>query len=378
VSKRIVRPPFSYDGSRFRDATAVLDTIRTWPHPNDILVDSSFFSPSRLDLNRQLLLERNALVLPDVEKELNDLRSSADAPREQLKELLFEASGALNSKLIRGMPSWIRGREYPVSRYANMLHLRKRILEEQEAAFERKHGRIPKGRERSLIHRNLLTMGISQRTLSLAIKGDAKRRYADEVLAVVGVLHPILTGRDVFILTADRDVFEQVFQLTQLLHDDYGSFLVGRDFAAHPDRYPHRHPASTVFMKPGAIAIGRPSEPEYLLPSIFETCAVGIVDVRSCEFLFWVPLREVDQMLAFQATSADGRVGDGGDGASIHMSLHGGGCSLESAHFTIGKDEVAVESNGIRLSRWDVQRAFSNKRLPIAPGGRVLMRGLSR
>jgi hypothetical protein len=376
------RLPFDYHGSTFRDSTAILDTLRSWPHPNDVFVDSSFFSPARLEFNRRLLLERRVWVLPEIEKELLDLRVTTNPLVRPLQSFLFNAAGELNPRLISGTPDWLSGQLYAASRYGNLLHLRKGVLDVQTADFEKQNGRPPKGNERTKIFQDLLAKGISLRSLALANKGSRRWRNADEVLAVEGVLHPILSGRDSFILTADRDVFEQVFQFTQLLHDDYGSFLIARDFAMNPTRYPHRHAVVSKFMKPGAIEVGRQGEPEYLLPSIFRTCAVTVIDVHTKQFLVWVCLREIDQMLQFQNLSADGRVADGGDGANVHMSLCSGECRTMRPHFTVGHDEIAGEKEtsvgNIRLSRWDVQRILVDRPIPTSANGRVWMPGLNR
>ena len=360
----------------FASDDGILDTIYGWPHANDVLVDSSFFSPARADLIRRLLIERTVLLIPEVQDELNELKP--EKPKKtsgHLPSILFDTTGKFNQRLGCASEEWMRGYEYPITRYVNLLHMRRRILEKPLRDFEKREGRRAVGKDLIKLQRQILAQGISQRTLSLARKGDEKRRYTDEVLSIQAVLRPIIVGRDCFVLTADRDVFEQIFQFTQLLHDDYGSFLIAQDFARNPDRYTHRHKISTPLMKPGAIAIGRVREPDYLLPSIFHTCAVCVIDVRTRQILHWVCTREVEQMIDFQSRSADGRVADGGNGLNVHMSLPTRKCRDAHAHFVVGEDQIVYDLQTpigpIRLSYFDIFRVMRDKLLTDSSARRI-------
>ena len=372
----VQQAPFSYFGMSFATDDGILDTIYGWPHANDVLVDSSFFSPARLDLIRRLLIDRPVLLINEVQDELNELKP--ENPKKTLSDLpsiLFDTTGKFNQRLECASGKWMRGYEYPINRYVNLLHTRRRILEKPLRDFEKREGRRPVGKDLIKLQHQILAQGFSQRTLSLGRKGDKKRRYTDEVLSIQAVLRPIIVGRDCFVLTADRDVFEQIFQFTQLLHEDYGSFLIAQDFARNPDRYTHRHKISTPLMEPGAIAIGRVREPDYLLPSIFHTCAVSVIDVRTREFLVWVCTREVEQMLDFQSRSADGRVADGGNGLNVHIGLPTRKCRDAQAHFVVGEDRIVYDLQSsigpIRISYFDLYRVMSDK-LPADSSARLI------
>jgi hypothetical protein len=359
-------PPFSYSGSSFANENVIVENILRNPHPTDILADSSLFSPKRLDLVRQLLIARKLCILPTVHAELLDL---AKQPRTALQELVFP-DGELNPRLELLRYPEIEGCSYITSRYTNLLHFRKRLLGGPLLQYREEHGHEASGKARTRIIQELADRGVSWRTLRLANKGDPRRRYTDETLVVYGVLSPILTGRDCFVLTADRDIFDQFYQFTQILHDDYGSYLIAGDYRSNPERYKHAHEWPTPFLQPGAITIGRALEPVELLPLIRRTCATWVIDVDSLDFMSWVAVREMDVALKFQEEAADGRVGDGGNELSVHMSLGDRQCRFAPAHFTVGQDVFAVDAETkvgrLRISNFDVYRVVSDRQ-PMLP-----------
>lgn len=358
--------PFSYQGFTLKRPEDIVGAIGVNPHPTDVFADSSLWAPQRLDLVRRLLIETPVKILPEVLSELEDIKQQPDSP---IRELIFPEN-SLNPRVKVERYDAVLAHQYVMARYTNLLHVRKRLLEGPLRRHEQKTGEPAKGRVRHKIMQQALKDGISQRTLRLANKGDAKRRYTDEVLAVYGVLSPIITGRDSFVLTADRDVFDQVYQFSELLHDDYGSFLIGRDYAANPQRYQHSHEAKVPYMTEGTLAVGRAREPDYLLPVIQNTCATWIVDVNSLDCLTWVSLREVVAALDFQEAARDGRVGDGGGGRNVHITGHDTGCSAAPAHFVVGHDVIRQKAKtplgDLSLSELDVFRICVDRdfRLP--------------
>lgn len=355
--------PFTYRAGNLRDAKAVIESIHANPHPTEVFADSSLFAPSRLDLVRHLLITTPVKVLPAVRAELGDLENGRSS---QLRDLLFPEN-QLNPRVELLGYGDFREYAYVSSRYANLLHVRKRLLEEPLRKYRERHGADARGNARSKLIRELQNRGISWRTARLSNKGDERRRYTDEILSVLGVLRPILTGKDCFILTGDRDVFDQVYQFTVILHDDYGSYLIANDYRKNPLQYPHTHPWSTQFMQPGAVAIGRAREPDSLLPQLFSTAAVWVVDVGSFDYFVWVTLQEIRQALDFQEHARDGRVADGGNGRNVHISLGDDSCKGSPMHFAVGQDVFVVESAStvgtIRLSRFDVLRATTDRPL---------------
>ncbi len=352
---------FSYRGARLESEGAVVDNVLANPHPTDVFADSSQFAPNRLNLVRQLLIATTIKILPDVRLELADIEKG---PASALKELLFPG-GQLNSRIELSAYRAVQEYEYVATRYTNLLHFRKRLLEGPMQAYRERTSVNAKGKERGKIIREALKSGISWRTVRLANKGDERRRYTDEILSVYGVLSPILTGRDCFILTADRDVFDQFYQFTVLLHDDYGSFLIGEDYRQNPTKYGHVHRWATPLMQTGAVTIGRISEPNSLIPIVKRTCASWVIDVNSLDFMSWIGLREIEAALRFQEDARDGRVADGGDARSVHISLEDHTCKMVPAHFTVGEDRFAIsletKLGRIRLSRFDLARVATDK-----------------
>jgi hypothetical protein len=345
----------------FSNENAILENILLNPHPTDVLADSSLFSIKRLHLVRQLLIARKLFILPEVHEELLDLVKKTS---NLLTELVFP-DGKLNSGLELLQYPAIKNYNYVTERYTNLLHIRKRLLENRFSQYTEEKGYEPKGKDRTQIIQELSNLGVSWRTLRLANKGDPNRRYTDEIIVVYGVLSPILTGRDCFILTADKDVFDQFFQFTQLLHDDYGSYLIAEDYHNNPERYKHAHLWNTPYMQPGAITIGRELEPNYLLPYFRRTCAAWVIDVENLNFMAWAALREVEGALKFQESAADGRVGDGRNGLNVHMSLGDRDCKLAPSHFTVGRDVLAVEmtrkTGKLCFSYFDIFRAITDR-----------------
>lgn len=378
-----IQPPFSVLGGHLHSDENILDMINSWPRANDVLVDSSFFSPARIDLNRRLLLEHPVLLIRAVQDELNTLKLKTNKKAlGQLGSVLFDATGGFNQSFNCTSEKWILGYEFPVMRYVILLSLRRTILEKPLRTFEKREGRRAVGKDLSRLKREALSDGISPRTLSLVKKGDKKRSYTDEWLSVEAVLRPIIVGRDCIVLTADRDVFDQIVQFSHLLFTDYGSFLIAQDFLRNPDRYTHRHEISTPAMKPGAIAIGRVSDPDYLLPRIFRACTVCVIHVATRDFFSWVCIREIEQMLDFQSRSADGRTADGGNGLNAHISLgFTPDCPDVQGHFVLGVDRIAYnidfqgEIGRIPIFAFDLFRAISDSTPTDASDRRIWMPG---
>jgi hypothetical protein len=329
-------------------------------------------------LARRILIERKVQVLSQVKAELESLRNLSKEPG-HWASIIFDPNGNLSSRLQDHPAEWAHPYEYPIIRYVTLLHLRRHALKNVIRDFEAQHGRPPLGRELRKLQRTALAEGLSQRTLHLATKAHTEGLATDEVLAVLSVLRPIITGRDCMLLTADTDLFEQLFQFTQLLHNDYGSFLIAQDFAQNPARYPHRHDFDSKFLEPGSLAIGRVEDPDYLLPIIYKTCATIVLDVTTRAILFWVCTRQIEQALQFQSYSADGRVALGPNGTNVHISLPVLGCDFSGLHFSIGVDKVAVQfpspAGLIRLSRWDIARVMQDCMLGTRVPRRIWIRG---
>jgi len=381
--RKFIQPVFLYWNGLVDNDEDLLNIIHDWPHANDVLVDSSFFSPARIELNRRLLLERPVLLIRAVQNELNILKLKTNKKGlGQLESILFDATGGFNRSFDCTSEKWIGGYEYPVMRYVILLLLRRSILEKPLRTFEKREGRRPVGKDLDRLKRQAISDGITQETIRLARKWDKKNSYADEWLSVEAVLRPIIVGRDCIVLTADTHVFDQIVQFIWLLFTDYGSFLIAQDFARNPGRYPHRHEVNVPAMKPGAIAVGRVSDPDYLLPRIFHTCAVCVINVATGAVFTCVSMREMEQMLEFQSRSADGRTADGGNGLNVRISLgftpH---CRDVEAHFVVVEDRLSYtfdfkgKTGQIRIPIFDLFRGVTDSTPTDASKRRIWMPG---
>ena len=98
-------------------------------------------------------------------------------------------------------------------RYASLLRWRRDVIDIEVRRVVERTGCAPKGKDRDKLIRELARNGIAQATIRLANKAYRLERPADELLAVFAVLSPIVTGRDCFLLTADKDVIEQTHRM---------------------------------------------------------------------------------------------------------------------------------------------------------------------
>jgi hypothetical protein len=374
-------PAFSTHDEYLASEKDVVASIQAHPHPLDILVDGSVFSPSRVDLVRHLLASTEMRLILPVALELVDLFNMSDERTRELRDVLFPR-GRISALLRQDGMRVLPGHRRVAAKLAELLHLRRRALQGPFEQFRAQHGREPVGRERSAIIQGALRAGVGERTLQLANKGDDLTKVADEWLAVCCVLAPILTGRDCLVLTADADVADHVFELHTLIHEQYGSVLIADDLRRNPARYPHSHAAQVGFMKPGAVAYGRDVDPDYLRPSVALTCASWVINVTDLSSFVAIATRDAARTLALQNESPTQRVADGGDGRNLHMTSSAEtGCRGSKMHFVVGEDSLVrdFESQFGRICISALEFAFvlgAKKR--ITPMPRVWMPGVPR
>lgn len=231
------------------------------------------------------------------------------------------------------------------ARYISLLHWRRDAINVAIRHAVRETGKEPIGGARAKLIQNMISEGVALETVRLANKTSRQQRVADEVLAVFSVLSPILTGRDCFLYTADRDLRDQVVRMADLLFGDYGAYLIARDFRNTDARYAHRHPwtssLSSLFLGE-ALAVGRDAHPDYLLPppDLVNTCATVVVDVARLQRFTWISARNMEAAISFQDQDSLGRKGDPGDGKDIVFTLpadpnEDNPCQ-EAFHFGIG------------------------------------------
>lgn len=191
----VVLPPFSILHFSL-DRQQIIACVNRNPHPTDLLLDTSVFSIDRLPLVREILLVPVLI-------ELEDLKAKPSL--RELRNLVFPGD-ILNSRFS--------------VRYASLLRWRRDVIDIAVRRAMREIGHEPVGKTRARLIRTLLEQGMATGTIKLANKEYRPDRYADEMLAVFSVLSPIVTGRDCFLLTADKDVFEQVLRMSEMLFDD--------------------------------------------------------------------------------------------------------------------------------------------------------------
>ena len=290
------------------------------PNPTDVVFDTGVVSIDRIPLVREILLECSPILLPPVLSELQDLKRKPELSA--LRDLVFP-NDVVNPKF-RADPRGVLT-AYPrfVTRHVSLLAWRKRAIEVRVRRAQRETGQVPVGKARAKLIQTLIDSGVAAETIKMANKESRTGRVADEVLAVFAVLSPIVTGRDCVLLTADGDVVEQAHRMAQMLFDDYGAYLIARDFQNEESRYPDRHPVTSGFFSGEATAIGRAAEPFDLLPppNLIRTCATTVIDVGRSEGFVWVSATNMEPAIAFQERDPLGRKGDPGEGKSILFSL---------------------------------------------------------
>ena len=374
-------PAFSTHDEYLANERDVVAAIHSHPHPLDILVDGSVFSPSRIDLVRHLLATTQMRLILHVVLELVELFNVTDERTRELRDVLFPG-GKISALLRQDGFQVLPGHRRVAAKFAELLHLRRRALQVPFERFRAQHGREATGKERSVIIRAAVRDGVSERTVQLANKRDDLTKVADEWLAVCCVLGPILTGRDCLVLTADADVADHVFELHALLHEHYGSLLIADDLRRNPWRYPHRHSAEVGFMKPGAVAYGREVDPDYLRPSIAVTCASWVINVTDLSSFIAVASRDAARTLSLQNESPTQRVADGGDGRTVHMtSWAETRCRGSKMHCVVGEDSLIRDSESsfgrICISAHEYAFVLGAKRR-FTPLPRVWMPGVPR
>jgi hypothetical protein len=334
-------PPFAVYGLK-EQRSSLVKRVLINPHPTDLVLDTSLFSPARVSLVREILVSCSPIILPPVVQELEDLK--AKPALAELCDIVFKG-GALNPRF-RGDDCGVLHKYRRFSmRYINLLRWRRDMIAVPSRNIARDTGIEPTGEQRSKLIRNLLKGGMGTRTIALANKDYNPRRPADEVLAVFAALSPIVTGRDCFLFTADQDVLDQVLQMIEMIFDDYGAYLIAKDFRANESRYDHRHPWKSLLFDGPAEAIGRLAHPDYLLPRLpmIQTCATTVIDVNKLEGFTWVSARNIEAAISFQDADPLSRKGDPGAGRSILFSAFAErespaatSCTSKTHHFVIG------------------------------------------
>lgn len=361
--RRGVMPPFFTSSGDIIDPSDVLATAIGNPHPTDVLLDTSIFSMERLALVREILLNFSGMLLGPVLSELEDLKTNPKLV--PLRDLVFP-DGVLNPRLRIDDRRVFEAYPRFTGRYINLLRSRREAINVAVRHAVHETGQAPTGKARSKLIQKMISDGIAEETIRLANKSCRLDRIADEALAVFAVVRPIITGRDCFLYTADRDVFEQVIRMSDMLFSDYGAYLIARDFRNDESRYSHRHPYISDLFVGDALAVGRDVHPDYLLPppNLVKTCATCVVDVARLRSFTWISARNMEIAISFQDQDPSCRKGDPGEGRDIIFTLPvmrgvKSRCS-QPFHFGIGTPSlVKVSTDELGpIASFDVFRAL--------------------
>jgi hypothetical protein len=324
---RIILPPFVEVPFKV-DRQRILDSATHNPHPTDVLLDTSVFSLSRLPLVRDILQRFSPILLPSIRQELEDLKLKPEL--RELRDIVFPG-GTLSARFRGDDIGLLKSYSRFVVRYASLLRSRREVINTVVRRAVEETGVEPVGKARAKMIQNLLSQGLASTTIKLANKDYRRDRWADEVLAVFAVLSPIATGRDCFLFTADEDVSEQVLRMSHMIFDDYGAYLMAKDFRADESRYSHRHRYKSDLFTGDVVAVGRMVHPDYLLPPpmLVKTCSTTVVDVGRLKGFTWISARNMEPALAFQEQDPLGRKGDPGGDMGIVFTLP----NTERVHF---------------------------------------------
>lgn len=121
-----------------------------------------------------------------------------------------------------------------ISHYVSLLIFRKDIFRSTRDQLKSDTGQEPSEEQ---VHKVVQKL-VRERGMTIAAKGRAdveKPNFtADEDLVVRAFVFALTTGRDVTILTRDKDLSEQFFKLQYLVDTHYRSFLLADAFANQP------------------------------------------------------------------------------------------------------------------------------------------------
>ncbi len=371
----IVLPPFA-SWSFATERQDLVDRAIHNPHPTDIVLDASVFSIKRTALIREILRRCSPILLNPVRAELEDLKAKPELA--ELRDIVFPG-GILNPRFRSDERGVLTSYQRFSIRYASLLRWRRDVIDIAVRNEKDRTGDLPVGKARTKLIQNLIAQGIAARTIELANKGYRSDRYADEALAMFAVLSPILTGRDCFLYTADADISEQVHRMSKMLFEDYGAYLMARDFWENETRYNHRHKYTSDLFTGEAEAIGRQAQPNYLLPppKLIKTCATTVIDVGRLKVFIWISARNMEPAISFQDQDPLGRKGDPGGDNDIMFSLTTDDrfpCNIRH-HFAIGTPSLLtlLNDDGFGpIPKMDLFRAIFAWKCPPERRSRIL------
>jgi len=355
--------PFTYLPMEFGDPHEIPKRISQCVHPYAVLVDSSLVNDSRVDLLRHLLVEHQLFATPEVIQELASLRKQVNS---SVAAKVVWRDGKLHPR-IRPMAHSLladRGLLYPLNHYSGLLGLRKQM-------HRASHVKIMSSDERHRYLRQQQHRGLSPRTLKISGKeyrsGHDRINTNDEILTTSAMLAALALDKDIYLLTADNDVCDQVLQLASVLHSDYGGYIVGRWYSQDPsaaERLPAiDHPLFDPARLADGFRVARPSDMMALVRDN-STRAITVIDVGRLWGFTWIMLRDMLGFLRAKA-STNGLNYPGFDGRNVLVGVPPADGQPASdvrpfAHFVYDKMLSLTGSGNARLTAFDLERAATD------------------
>ena len=130
--------------------------------------------------------------------------------------MIFGPGGNLIADLRQHSTEWVHEYQYAMTRYTNLLHLRHHALEPFILEFETRIAPSVMNYEACNVQHSY-KVSVSAHCIwqgQLRLSRPTTTTLHNEVLAVLSVSRPIISGRDCMLLTTDGHLFEQVFRFT--------------------------------------------------------------------------------------------------------------------------------------------------------------------
>jgi hypothetical protein len=287
--------------------------------PADALffLDTSIFSSCTSPQLWDLLLSKRIIITPYVWIELSDwmnrpaknhhirdlVQKSADTQRSLgggpfIENPSREVAAALRSLTIELRVPDETYVEHGYDYYGKLLSLRKLIGPQIARQLEQKYGKLPDGEFKSKFHA-VAQASYGERGYNLAMKGlertGTPNLLADEHTVVMAVLTAILEGRDVYVVTKDKDIPDQLAKLFLLIKEHYRAMLAAEQYANDPDSMAFREvpvrdvrPETNAWIGETILQL-RLSEKEFdILPREFRSVVIHCIHLSRDETAPWV------------------------------------------------------------------------------------------
>ncbi|MGB7324038.1 MAG: hypothetical protein WBD31_04150, partial [Rubripirellula sp.] len=219
--------PFSFEGLANRARTSALTN-------HAFFLDTCFVKKEVPESCWDALLSKTVCITPWIDFELREWRED---PRINgyFHQAYQDGKSGKNPQLLF-LPEQHDDEEIAsvISHYVSLLCFRKDIFQTMRERIKSETGKEPSDDD---VHAQVQSL-VRERGMKIASKGRADREKpnfsADEDLIVRAFVFALTTGRDVTVLTRDKDLTEQFFKLQYLVDTHYRSFLLADAFAKQP------------------------------------------------------------------------------------------------------------------------------------------------